>query len=71
VDPTATDAAASALAWALFALTPFSVLLFLTAFLVNMARGSHDTAFTRFCARAQLPAFGLVVACLLLTARYF
>jgi hypothetical protein len=65
------EGAGSALAWALFVLTPLSVLLFLTAFLVNLYKDGGSSAFGRFCHRAQLPAFGLVVVCLLLTARYF
>jgi hypothetical protein len=66
-----TETVGSALSWGLFVLTPLTVVLFLTCFLVTMCKGSHDTAFTRFCDRAQLPAFGAVFACLFLTLRYF
>jgi hypothetical protein len=62
---------ASTLAWALYVLTPLSVVLFLTTFLVNLYKDDSFSPFKRFCRAAQLPAFGLVVACLLLTARYF
>ena len=62
---------ALALVWILAALTPLAALTFLTAFLVNIAKGRHDTAFTRFCDRAQLPAFAVTLVCMVLTLRYF
>jgi hypothetical protein len=62
---------APALAWALFVLTPVAVVLFLTTFVVNLYGEDDYGRFKRFCARAQLQAFGLVLVCLVLTARYF
>ena len=59
------------LAWTLYVLTPLSVALFLTTFVVNLYKDDDFSPFKRFCRRAQLPAFGLVFACLVLTARYF
>ncbi|PWJ12473.1 hypothetical protein [Jannaschia seohaensis] len=63
--------AASVLAWALYLITPLAAVLALTVFLVSMGRGSHSGRFVRFCDRAQVPAFGLVIVCVLLTLRYF
>jgi hypothetical protein len=63
--------AANILAWTLYVVTPLSVLLFLVTFLVNLYGDDEFHPFKRFCRRAQLPAFGLVLVCVLLTVRYF
>jgi hypothetical protein len=62
---------ASTLAWTLYVVTPLTAILFLTTFLVNMGDWGADTWFTRFCRRAQVPVFGVMLVCILLTLRYF
>ncbi|WP_371157750.1 hypothetical protein [Jannaschia sp. 2305UL9-9] len=62
---------AIALSWFLLIGTPVFAVLFLTCFLVNMGQWGAETAFTRFCQKAQLPAFGLCLICAVLTLRYF
>ncbi|GIT92909.1 hypothetical protein JANAI62_33670 [Jannaschia pagri] len=58
-------------AWALYIITPLAVVLFLTTFLVNLYQAADRSWFMRFCHVAQWPSFGLVLVCVVLTARYF
>ncbi len=51
--------------------TPLSILVFLTAFLVNMGKGRWDTWFTRLCDRAMVPAGLFSILLILVGLRYF